>query len=149
MFLTYEQRYEVQNRTTVQVVGVSCPIWTHQEESSEPGLELFCLYRIIPGDTLRIKHRKDGYDITLPERKMTEPLSDEVWKSLTPEAQREWYATNEPQPSAYNLRNIRDGGSEWLAFRQVSKIRRKNKSLYLVHYVEIKDISLLKESLFS
>jgi hypothetical protein len=76
-----------------------------------------------------------------------EKLPNDVWNSLSSEAQEQWWAQHEPGPSLMSLKNIKDGGSEWFAFRQHSKIKRNKKTLNIIHYVEIKLMQELKDSL--
>jgi hypothetical protein len=148
LFLTDEHRSILKDGDGIQLVGVSCPIWAHKGSSSEPGVEVFSLYRIYVADQLSIKHQKDGYEITIPEKsKETEKLPDDIWDSLSKEEQDLWYANNEPEPCLRNLLSIKDGGSDWLAFRQLSKIKKSNRLLYLIHFIEMKNADLLAESL--
>jgi len=148
LFLTREERYRVYDGEPVQTVGASLPVWWKGVTTSEPGVEVFCLYILRRvGDILSIKSTNEGYIINLPIGDKWEPLSDEMWKSLTKDQQELWYRNHEPSPSVDDLKDIKDGGREWLAFRQLQNITKNKKLLDVIHFVEIKPIEILLESL--
>jgi hypothetical protein len=148
LFLTRDERYRIYGGEAVQTVGVSLPIWWKGVVTSEPGVEVFCLYTLRRvGDILSIKSTSDGYIIHLPPGEKYEPLSNDMWNSLTKDQQELWYRNHEPSPSVDDLKDLKDGGREWLAFRQLQNITKNKKILDVVHFVEIKPMEILLESL--
>lgn len=146
IFLTRQERYDWYNGKDLEVIGVSSPIWFANNISSEPAMEVFAKYKLFnKQEKIFIHHNKTGYEIIAPKTPLItkEKISDEIWQSLTLEEQYIWRASVEPQPSITNLLDIKDGGSQWLAFRQYGKINKNNKLLNLVHFVEIKSIEEL------
>lgn len=130
LFLTRDQRYDLFNNKEIEAVGVSVPIWQYQGQSSEPGNEVFCKYKLIPCDyKIYVKHNESGYDIYLPK------------KSYDPEEDR----TN--PLTIKNIIDHKDGGVEWIAFRQFAKAKNNNKPVNIVHFVEIKTIEELEKSI--
>src|SRR5581483_11801117 len=130
VFLTKAQRYELFSGKEVEVVGVSVPIWYYQDITSEPGNEVFCQYKLIPCDhKIFVKHTSNGYAIHLPEKS---------------------FDLEEKKPNPLTLKNIleyKDGGIEWLAFRQFGKAKKNKKPVNIVHFVEIKTIEELEKSI--
>jgi hypothetical protein len=111
----------------LNIIGVSVPVWVYQGKTSEPAHEIFCKYKITPDEYKMILKQVDlTYEIVLPK------------ESFNPEDKKE-------NPiSLKNLLDLKDGGVEWLAFRQFGKIKRKNKkTISVVHFVEIKPIEEL------
>lgn len=150
LHLTKAERYAWQEGQAIDVVGVSVPVWFYKGISSEPAVEVFCRYRLLTSpDGILIKHAKDGYEVTIPQKPAREfvPLPDELWKILSPEEQEQWYKKNEEETSLKMLLDIKDGGGKFLAFRQYGKIRKNKKILNVVHFMEIKDIEDLMKTL--
>jgi len=121
VFLDRDQRYALVNGNAIDVVGVSVPVWYYKGETSEPGNEVFVKYKLIPSEyKVFVKHYDEGYEIYLPH------------KSYNPEDDR-------PNPfTLKNLKDHKDGGIEWVAFRQFGKAKRKQKTVNIIHFVEIK-----------
>lgn len=150
LHLTKTERYAWQSGQIIDVVGVSVPVWFYKGVSSEPAVEVFCRYRLLTSsEGIIIKHVKDGYEITIPQKPSKEwvPLPDEVWNVLSSQEQEQWYEKNEPEPSLKMLLDIKDGGGQFLAFRQYSKVRKNKKVLNVVHFMEIKDMENLTKTL--
>jgi hypothetical protein len=150
IYLTREQRYAWFNGENLEIVGVSVPVWSFKDITSEPAVEIFAKYKLInKQDRIYIQQNDEGYEVTIPQNPLEEykPLPDDVWNSLSKEEQNIWYMSNEPYPSIFNILDIKDGGSEWLAFRQYSKVKNSKKLLHLIHYVEIKPIEDLLRSI--
>lgn len=150
LFLNYQQRYDWYNGKEVEAIGVSLPVWFADGTSSEPGHEVFVKYKLLVSEEKAlIQHHKElFYEIHMPKctAKPHMKLPEEVWASLTPEEQKAWYDENEPTQSITNILDIKDGGSEWLAFRQYGKVRKEKTTLNVVHFVEIKPIEQLLAS---
>lgn len=149
IFLTREQRYDLNNDIAIKVVGVSVPvILSNNKTTSEPAKEVFVNYTIKNGNLLRINCNSiDGYTIDVVKMSPYRLLPEKLWDTLTPSQKDIWYTKNEPNPSVHDLLDIKDGGKEWLAFRQMQTIKKDNKNLEIIHYVEIKKIETLVESL--
>ena len=151
LFLTKEERYNWYAGEPLEVIGVSIPVWFYKGISSEPAIEVFCKYKLInKSEEIFIKHNENGYNVTVPQGpvKEFESLPDEIWDAMSVEEQEKWYEENEPTPSLKMLLDIKDGGGAYLAFRQYSKIRKtRTKILNVVHFMEIKDIQDLTQSL--
>ena len=150
LHLTKEERYAWHQGNLLEVIGVSIPVWYYKGVSSEPAVEVFCKYRLIPSlEGIHIKHFTSGYEVIVPRNPPKEfmPLPDEEWKEMSKEQQEEWYENNEPNPSIKMLLDIKDGGSKYLAFKQHSKVRKDKKILNVVHYMEIKDMDDLMQTL--
>lgn len=129
IFLSKEDRYKLLNEE-IEAVGVSVPVWFYQNKTSEPAHEVFCKYKIIPSeDEISIKQKDQVYEITLPK----EDLNKDGKKHPV---------------TIKNILNIKDGGMEWLAFRQYGKIKRKNKkTISLIHFLEVKPLEDILGSL--
>lgn len=150
LHLTKDERYRWQRGEEFDVVGVSVPVWFYKGASSEPAIEVFCKYTLKTSpDGIFVKHNNEGYEVTVPQKPTQEvqPLPEDIWHSLTDQQQDEWYAQNQQMPSLEGLLDIRDGGCEYLSFRQFSKVRRNRKILNVVHFMEIKDIGELLRSM--
>lgn len=150
LYLTKAERYAWHEGLPVEVVGVSIPVWFCKGVSSEPAVEVFAKYHLLQStENIFIKHVEDGYDVIVPPKPQQEfvPLPDDMWKSLSHEDQEKWYEANEPTPSLRMLLDIKDGGSKYLAFRQYSKVRKNKKVLNVVHFMEIKDMEDLMQTL--
>jgi hypothetical protein len=130
IFLDRQQRYDLFNGKEIEVVGVSVPVWYHQGKTSEPGNEVFCKYKLIPCEhKILIKHNSTGYEIYLPK------------KSFNPE-------DNVANPlTLKNILDHKDGGIEWIAFRQVGKAKKNKKPVGIVNFVEIKTIEELEKTI--
>jgi hypothetical protein len=130
MFLDRQQRYALFNGKEIDVVGVSVPVWHYQGQTSEPGNEVFVKYKLYPTEyKIFVKHNEEGYEIYLPH------------KSFNPEDNR----TN--PLTLKNLLDHRDGGIEWIAFRQFGKAKKNKKIVNIIHFVEIKTIEELMKTI--
>jgi len=129
VFLNREQRYNLFDGKEIEITGVSTPIWYYQGQTSEPGNEVFCKYKLIPNEhKILVKHTDVGYDIYLPRK--TEDLENNKANPLT----------------VKNILDIKDGGIEWIAFRQFAKAKKNKKTVNIVHFVEIKTLEELIDS---
>ena len=153
IFLTREQRYGLFHGEDLEVIGVSVPVWIGSGITSEPAIEVFAKYLLKNKDErIFIRQNSGCYEVTIPPIELSPnlPLPDDMWDDLTQEQRDEWWQENEPNPSLINLLDIRDGGCGWLAFRQYSKLEKGTGAmgvLHVIHFVEIKDIVELEQSL--
>jgi hypothetical protein len=130
IFLDRNQRYSLFNGNAIEVTGVSIPVWYYQGITSEPANEIFCTYKLIPDDNkIHINYNKSGYEMFLP-------LS-----AYQPEGD------NSSPISLKNILDLKDGGIAWLAFRQFGKAKKNNRTINIVHFVEIKTIEELDSSI--
>jgi len=130
IFLKKEQRYELHIGKEVKTIGVSTPVWTNGKKTSEPAHEVFCNYIITPTDCkIYIRHNAKGYDILLPKN------------SYDSENKRQNPVT------INNIIDFKDGGVEWLAFRQFNQVNKNKRNITIAHFVEIKDMEELIQTL--
>lgn len=130
IFLTKQQRYDYFDGKDIEVVGVSLPVWMNKTKTSEPATEVFVKYTLLNRDEKPlVKHNYEGYEIVLN--------SD--------------YGKNEHDyPCIKELLDIKDGGTEWIAFKQNRRLRMKSgKELTLIHFVQIKSIEDLENTIKS
>jgi hypothetical protein len=137
IFLTREERYKLAEGGDVEVVGVSVPVWFHRGKTTEPANEVFCKYRICNAPvSTPITNYEDGYVMNLPQE-------GEVAVAIKP--------TGEEIPSAAPnpkmLRDIKDGGSGYMQFKQYTKVRKGRSIFNLLHFVEIKELEVLLDTL--
>jgi hypothetical protein len=131
LYLSKEQRYDLLEGKEVEVVGASIPVWCYNGETSEPANEVFCKYKLIPSECKTNLIYKDdlSYEMELARNynnEKDEKTSPIVIKSLA---------------------DFKNGGSAWFAFRQYSKTKKHNKNVNIVHFVEIKDLNELLETI--
>jgi len=151
IYLTQEDVANLVDMQDVHVIGASLPVWFYKGTTSEPAEEVFCKYTLTNNKEHQpIKTEKDGYIINLPQLPEdytpTPRLTDDEWRELSAIDQMEWY-DNHPTPmSANNLKSVRDGGGEYLHFKEYSKIKRNNKVVTIIHVVEIRTKEWLMNS---
>jgi hypothetical protein len=138
IFLTREERYNLQKGEPLEVVGVNVPVWLHKKVSSDIPQEVFCKYRLYnEGKNKAIVVTSNGYTITIPKEKPKEVEN-------VPPAILEGLGIRE---GGTCLLDIKDGGSEWMEFKQYNKMIQKDKTFYIAHFVEIKPIEVLMETM--
>lgn len=140
IFLEKEQRYSLYKGNTIEVVGVSVPVWLHNKrETSEPGVEVFCKY-ILKCENKQFQKNieiiDEGYEITLFKESFSTNVQNKIKKYFK-------IKNNNYIPSAKSLLDIKDGGSEWLNFQ----IYESNDLLNILHSIEIQKIENLLTSL--
>ena len=150
LYLTREERYAWYAGDDLEVIGVSVPVWFHKGLTSEPAVEVFVKYKLLNrNENIFIKQVEDGYEIIIPPKAENDTsVPDAIWKDFTEQEREDWYRENEPLPSIQNVLDVKDGGSSYLAFRQLNKAERApKKTITLVHFVEIKPIEDLLKTL--
>ena len=153
IWLTRDQRYALHEGIELVVVGVSIPVWVHNNRvTSEPAKEVFCKYYLKnPKYDDPIQIVKDGYEITMPNRVGAVPnLSDEEWRYLNANDPVKLDAYYEKCPRAANSKNlldIKDGGSKYLSFREHNKIKSNDEFVNFIHFVNVADIEELNKTL--
>lgn len=75
IYLTEEQKALFLNGETIEVIGISIPVWFEKGNTSEPAKEVFCKYVISSEDrNIPITTVEDGYFINLKEKENLEFL---------------------------------------------------------------------------
>jgi hypothetical protein len=149
--LTRQERYALHQGEDLLVIGTSLPIWTVKNITSEPGKEVFCYYYLKnPKKEVPIKILPDGYEITIPYREGTKlEISDEEYRRIVSENKEkldELYAKTTKEVSSKNLLDIREGGSEFLNYRELNTVLVKEKEIQIMHHVTIGTIEKLEKS---
>jgi len=128
VFLTREQCYELVEGNALETTGVNVPVWIYKSKISEPAVEVFSKYKIESEEDnkLSIKERAKKFEIKIPKGQV-----------LTPEG----------PVSVRDLLDIKDRGGEWLAFKQYHTVKQGRKTINVVHFVEIKRMEDLTETL--
>lgn len=141
--LTRDQRYDLHTGKTVDVVGISIPVWFEKGSTSEPANEVFVNYKLTNyKEAFPIKTTKCGFEINMPQ---SNPEAEAEIRALPQEA-LEVVGVNTNFPNSKNLLDMKDGGSEFLQFRQYAKTNllvdgeKTRKALNIVHCVEIKSL---------
>lgn len=119
IFLTKEERYKLHSGEPIEVTGVNVPVWFEKGNTSEPAQEVFCKYRITnTKENKAIVPFDEGYNISIPKEAETIKLLD-----------------------------IKDGGCEWLYFRQYGEVHQKKKKFNIIHDVEFRPLEDLTDTL--
>jgi len=154
IYLTESERYGLHHGATIQTVGVSIPVWFYKGTTSEPAVELFCDYTIVnrSADLSAVKTtEKNGYYINIPQipkdYKPPKKISDEEWRNLPPHKIKTYYQENKRPLCSTRLLNPIDGGGAYLAWRMNDIIKKDKKTVYIQNFIQIRDVSELKDSL--
>jgi len=142
--LTRDQRYDLHNGKSVEVVGVSVPVWFMGKATSEPAKEIFCKYHLKNNQKMHpVKILADGYEITLPNRAGSEPkrISDKEWRDMDQSQRDDYYSLFVSEISSKSLLDIEDGGSKRLNYREQNKVKQNDDFLRSMHYIDIGEIS--------
>ena len=127
IFLTREQRYSLNSGEQIDVIGVSVPVWFNKGTTSEPAKEVFCKYKLT--------NEKINKSINFVDNCYNINLLHQI------EGEEDFDGGSE------KLLDVEDGGSEYIDFREYNKIVYENKQFDIVHFVEIKTIETLIETL--
>lgn len=153
LFLTEKQRYDLHQGKTIKVVGVSMPVWFCQGSTSEPAEEVFCKYTLNnkKNNNAYVKSTKNNtYIINLPQVPSDYKerfLSNENWLKMSEKDKSNWYKSNPTPLSSKKILNVQDGGCQSLSFQIQHEISINDTKSYIVHFVLIKKIEELNESL--
>ena len=148
--LSRDERYRLHAGEAVATVGVSVPVWFDRGNTSEPAQEIFVKYKLTNQlDDFPVKTVRDGYEINMPQ--YDAELEDQL-KNVDPETLRALGIQKE-LPTAKNLLDVRDGGAQFLQFRQFTKttlvadgVNTKTPPS-ITHSVEPRTVEELKETL--
>jgi hypothetical protein len=152
IFLTNKQRYDLHAGKSIKIVGASMPVWFCKGTTSEPAEEVFCKYTINnkPGDAYIRRTKNNTYVINLPQipEDYKDPvLSNDRWRKMSENEKITWYETHPSPLSSKNLLDIKDGGYKNLNFRIQKKANIRGTEANIIHFVLIKGIEELNESL--
>ena len=150
IYLSKDERYSLHNEESIEVVGVNSPVWFYKGSTSEPAEEVFCKYILQnKKNDPDIHTTEEGYIINLPRITNDDifEISDEVWRGMSENERHKWYEKNETPINSKRLLDLKDGGGGYMSWRQDNQIYKNNKVLYIKHFIEIKDISILENSL--
>jgi hypothetical protein len=126
IYLNREDRYKLFEKQPVESVGVCIPVWFYKGSTSEPAKEFFCKYNITNiKDLPTIESQADGFRLNLPQKFIN--------------------AKNYLQSS--RLLDVEDGGCEELIFRKSNKMLYKSITFDVIHFVEIKNIETLLQTI--
>ncbi len=151
VWLTREQRYSLAGGETVEVVGTSVPVWFYKGTTSEPAQELFCKYVLMSSEPqMCIRHLLDGYEINVPRDPIPPDVPEAVWVDLDEDEKKKLLEKAPQTEKVANLLDEADGGVRWFYFQQYVKIHRQDGSqVDLQHYVELRDIESLTETILN
>ena len=151
VFLTKEERYALANGLAIDVVGVSWPVWSSTTFTTDPAEEVFCNYTILSNlDPFSISRTSNGYLITIPSKSNYKPPiypSNEVWRSVPMAVKETWYDKHQAPPIVKNLLDPKDGGSAYIRFKCHVKMKHNDHLVNVFHYVELKDMQDLQDSM--
>jgi hypothetical protein len=123
IYLTREERYGLFRGEKLETTGISVPVWFRKGDTSEPAQEVFCKYIITNSLSFKsIVQTDEGYALNLPQT----------------------FYGKDNSTTAKKLLDVEDGGCEELTYRQYSKI---DKNVGVVHFIEIKPIEILLDTL--
>lgn len=140
IYLTEDQRYDLHAGLAIKVVGVAIPVWFCKNFTSEPAHEIFCSYQITndrSGTNVRYFKTKNEFLINMPHVAI---IGDEYDKTLTKTIQNKF-------GTAENLLDYHDGGRGFCEFKYYHKLQISKKLHHIIHFVEIKRIEDLEETL--
>jgi len=138
LYLTKEQRYDLHNGVDIETIGICIPVWFRKGDTSEPAQEIFCKYRL-SNDRIgaKVQNSDEGYEINMPSVNiMDNDVDESVRKAIQIKL-----GTSE------RLLDQRDGGAEWCEFRYYQKIMIDEKEYYNIHFVEIKPLEILHDTI--
>lgn len=158
IFLTREQRHFLTNGKTVEVIGVSLPVWICKDDSlgrgytTEPAIEVFCKY-VLTNKPYKIPLHKieGGYQVNVPQLpesyKFPKKMSNSKWRKMTEQERETWYEENKTPLNVKSLLDIENGGSEYLRFEEYNIEKINDKFVTLAHFVKIQEFNVLEKTI--
>jgi hypothetical protein len=138
LYLTKEQRYELNQGKEIKTVGVCVPVWFQKGNTSEPAQEIFCKYKIYnPKNGANIKQDDEGFEIWMPSINKDEEYIEEEGK----------IAIQKKIGTSENLLDYKDGGTSKCDFKLYQKLLINDDLHHLVHFIEIKPIEILFDTM--
>lgn len=152
--LTREQRYNLASGKTVDVTGVSVPVWYIRGRTTEPAKEVFCNYILHNKDQdVSIHFLTNGYEMNIPQLPkdfvMPAEITPQEWLNLELEEQEAVMEERYVPENGRYLLDIVDGGSKRLAFSRLGNVRIKGIPTTIYHTVFITDVEDFKASFVS
>jgi hypothetical protein len=158
IFLDKNERYQLHERRSVEVIGVSLPIWFHKGSTSEPGEEVFCKYYLTNKEIMSESVKplgNEGYIMNLPQKTSEDLIKEELKFSqiefmkeeMSNETKRLLSFSIKTTPTGKNLLDNEDQGSEYCAFKKIDKIFIDGKRIDCFHFVTMMSKKRLENSL--
>lgn len=148
LYLDRSQRYSLHEGKTLHVTGVCVPVWFQKGNTSEPAPEIFCKYIIANDKTgANINRTATGWHINMPHVELVgenAKSDDPEVEKMVEEILRDYHkriGTSE------RLLDATDGGVEEVEFRYYHKMEIDKKLHHVIHFVEIKTLDLLLNTL--
>ena len=150
IFLNDEQRELIAKGESVEVTGVSLPVWICKDQknkrgfTTEPALEVFCKYRLTNVPRPKVVCRtQEGYQINLPQLpkgyKEPERISNDDWRKMSKAQQQSWYEKNRRPPTGENLK----GKHGRLSWKEVGQEKIGDKTVDIMNYIVIDQMNSL------
>lgn len=138
LYLNKKQRYDLNEGKEIEVTGVCIPVWFQKGNTSEPAQEVFCKYKIHnPRTGANIKQDDEGFEIWMPS-----VIADEEYLE-----KKSKIAIQKKIGTSENLLDHEDGGESKCDFKLYQKLLINETLHHLVHFVEIKPIEILYETM--
>lgn len=151
IYLSREQRHALHDGNTIEVTGVAVPVWFQKGNTTEPAPEIFCRYKLTNDRKgTQVVRTTLGFHINLPalellgelqnKRDDDDPELEKMYQDVLKAYQRK-YGTSEM------LLDFEEGGIECSEFKYYHKVDIDQKLHYAVHFVEIKPVEILQDTL--
>lgn len=140
IYLTEDQRYDIHAGLPVKVTGIAIPVWFYKNNTSEPAQEIFCTYDIKnekTGTNVHYNKKKGEFMINMPHVEIHGENVDEMFSKIV----------QTKIGTAENLLDQHDGGRGFCEFRYYHKLQINKKLHHIIHFVELKRIETLEETL--
>ena len=122
IYLTREQRYQVFEGDTVEVIGVNTPVWFKAGSTSEPAREVFCRYVISKEKGVYgLSPFEEGYKINLGS----------IEQGIDPRM----------------LLDFKDKGAQEIIAKGYGKVNIGEKAFNAFHCLEIRPLEILLDTL--
>ena len=144
IYLTNEQRYKIHEGEPLSLDGVAIPVWFYKGNTSEPAQEIFCHYLLKndkTGTSITFNAKEGKFIVNMPHVEIISNDSevDQNFKKVV----------QSKVGTSDNLLEIKDGGTGFCEFKFYQKFEIDKKLHHLIHFVEIKPIDILTDTLGS
>lgn len=148
IYLSKEQRYSLATGNTIEIIGISVPVWFYQGSTSEPAREIYCKYTLENNKDKKsgVFFNKDGYKINIPQFPKNYKIPKLKDKLMAMNKYEEWYKNNIPV-SGKDMLDLEDGGIKYMEFREYGKFIYGVDVIGLMHTIEIKPVESLIKTL--
>ena len=144
IYLTDEQRYKIHNGESLSLQGIAIPVWFYKGSTSEPAQEIFCHYTL--------KNDKSGTNVTFSAKEGRFIVNMPHIEIISGDAKIDYNFKKVVQNkvgTSDNLLDPKDGGTGFCEFKFYHKLEIDKKLHHLIHFVEIKPIDMLDDTLGS